>query len=164
MAKIRKCKLTWEASTSEHVVGYKLYWSKGTEVDYDSRCIKIGNVTEIVLPDDVTLSDDPVMFGVTAVDRDGNESDMATIEKPYRLHIPEAPAGLSIRSSEEFKLVGWPPPGETLQVVSEPGSETTEDEDPLARAIEAESTSSPPIKMKRYRDTEPSKPPESPPE
>ena len=156
MAKIRKCKLSWEASASEHVVGYKLYWSKGSDVDYDSRSIKIGNVTEITLPDDVTFSDGPVMFGVTAVDKDGNESDMVTIEKPYRLTVPEAPAGLSIRPSEEFKLVGLP-------LVEDPSAEATEDEDPLAQAIEGED-SNPPIKMKRYRDTERSKSPESQPE
>ena len=161
MAKIRKCKLSWEASASEQVVGYKLYWSKGREVDYDSRCIKIGNVTEIALPDDVTLSDGPVMFGVTAVDRDGNESDMITIEKPYRLTVPDAPAGLSIRPSEEFKLVGLAHRPEDRPVESKPDPATVEDEDPLAQAIEEENTN-PLIKMKRYSDTGHNRSPESP--
>ena len=169
MAKIRKCKLSWEASASESVVGYKLYWSKGTGVDYDSRCIKIGNVTEIALPDDVTLSDGPVMFGVTAVDRDGNESDMITIEKPYRLTIPEAPAGLSIRPSEEFKLVGLAHRSEEMQGAADAQTEPPEHEDPLAQAIEEEKAieeenSNPLIKMKRYSDTGHNRPPESPPE
>ena len=53
MAKIRKCKLSWEASDSENVIGYKLYWSKAAEIGYDSKYIKVGNVTEITLPDDV---------------------------------------------------------------------------------------------------------------
>ena len=159
MAKIRKCKLSWEASTSDHVIGYKLYWAKGGAVDYDSRCIKIGNVTEITLPDDVTLSDGPVMFGVTAVDRDGNESDMITIEKPYRLTIPEAPSGLSIRPSEEFRLVGLRHTDEGLQKVNEPAGQAAEDEDPLAQAIEEEG-SLPAIKMERSSDTGRSRSPE----
>jgi hypothetical protein len=91
MAKIRKYKLSWEASDSSTVIGYKLYWSKGAEVSYDSKFIKVGNVTEITLPDDVILSDGPVMFGVTAIDKDGNESDMALIAEPYQLHVPKAP-------------------------------------------------------------------------
>ena len=163
MAKIRKCRLSWKASASEQVVGYKLYWSRGSAVDYDSRCIKIGNVTEIVLPDDITLSDDPVMFGVTAVDRDGNESDMITDEKPYRLSIPEAPAGLSIRPSEEFRLVGSDRLREEMPVVGDADPESIEDEDPLAQAIEEEKNN-PLIRMKPYSGTGRSRSPESPPE
>ncbi|WP_372681106.1 hypothetical protein [Desulfosarcina sp.] len=83
MAKIRKSKLSWKASESENVVGYKLYWSKAAKVGYDSKSIKVGNVTKIALPDDVTLPDGPVMFGVTAIDNDGNESDMTTTPEPF---------------------------------------------------------------------------------
>jgi hypothetical protein len=136
MAKIRKCKLCWEASVSENVVGYKLYWSRGTEVGYDSKSIKIGNATEIILPDDVISSNGPVMFGVTAVDREGNESDMITIDPPYRLQVPDPPKGLSIHLSEEFKLVQMAPKRNDLQIVRTLRQEPIEDEDPLAKAIE----------------------------
>ena len=153
MAIIRKCKLSWEASSSENVIGYKLYWAKGNAVDYDSKCIKIGNVNEIALPDDVTFSDGPVMFGVTAVDRDGNESDMVTLAEPYRLHVPQAPVGLSLQPLEDFKLTERPSRREDLQVVSEPRPQAGEDEDPLARAIEDED-GNPPIDMARFDDSE----------
>ena len=153
MAKIRKCKLSWEASASDNIIGYKLYWAKGNAVDYDSKCLKIGNVTEIALPDDVTFSDGPVMFGVTAVDRDGSESDMVTLAEPYRLHVPQAPAGLSLQPSEDFKLTGKPSRREDLQVVSESRPQASEDEDPLARAIEDEN-GNPPINMARFDDGE----------
>jgi hypothetical protein len=136
MARIRKCKLCWEASVSENVVGYKLYWSRGTEVGYNSKYIKIGNATEIILPDDVIFSDGPVMFGVTAVDRDGNESDMVTIDQPYRMRVPDAPEGLSIESSDEFMLVERPLQRDDLQIVHPLRPEQIEDEDPLAKAIE----------------------------
>ncbi|BBO77547.1 hypothetical protein DSCW_49640 [Desulfosarcina widdelii] len=136
MAKIRKCKLCWEASASENVVGYKLYWSRGTEVGYDSKYIKIGNATEIILPDDVIFSDDPVMFGVTAVDRDGNESDMVTIDQPYRMQVPEAPTGLLVEPSDEFTLFQTgQPKNEKLQLVDSKNQDSGE-EDPLAEAIE----------------------------
>jgi hypothetical protein len=137
MAKIRKYTLSWEASTSDTVVGYKLYWSKGTEVSYDSKFIKVGNVTEIALPDDVTLSDGPVMFGVTAIDREGNESDMATIAEPYQLHVPGAPGGVAFKPSDEFKLIDTT--GPELREVATAGDATlqpSDNEDPLAQAIE----------------------------
>jgi hypothetical protein len=146
MARIRKCKLCWEASTSENVVGYKLYWSRGTEVDYDAKYIKIGSATEIILPDDVIFSDGPVMFGVTAVDRDGNESDMVTIDRPYRMQVPDAPTGLSIQPSEEFELVERPPQREDFEIVRTLLPEQNEDEDPLAKAIE-DDDATPPTKI-----------------
>jgi len=136
MAKIRKHKLCWEASASDTVVGYKLYWSRAAEVGYDSRFIKIGNTTEIVLPDDVLLSGGPVMFGVTAIDRDGNESDMVVLDQPYRLQVPDAPKGLSLESSDEFKLFQTDQPkNEKLQLV-DPKNQDSGDEDSLAEAIE----------------------------
>ena len=152
MAKIRKCKLSWEASDSDHVIGYKLYWSKTREVSYDSRYIKVGNVTEIALPDDVTLSDGPVMFGVTAVDKDGNESDMTTIGEPYQLHVPKAPVDLSLIPLNEYKLVGVtkPEPNE-LRKVTPISPVPNDNEDALSQAIETNGYS-PPAKMKYYDD------------
>ena len=152
MAKIRKCKLSWEASASEHVIGYKLYWSKDAEVSYDSKFLKIGNVTEIVLPDDVTLSGSPVMFGVTAIDKDGNESDMVTLGEPYQMQVPEAPAGLSIRTSNEFKLVDvLHPQGDRIQTVAPVGVQASQADDPLAEAIEGDEQSQA-TKLKYYDD------------
>ena len=42
MAKIRRYKLSWDASDSKNVIGYMLYWAKGAEVGYDSKCLKVG--------------------------------------------------------------------------------------------------------------------------
>ncbi len=152
MARIRKCKLSWEASTSEHVIGYKLYWAKGTDVDYDSKFLKLGNVTEIALPDDVTLSGGPVMFGVTAIDRDGNESDMVTLVEPYQLQVPEAPLDLSIMPSDEFKLVdATGAQGEVASSVEPAQAVSGDDEASLAQAIEGDDVDQP-AKMKYYDD------------
>ncbi|MGD9237098.1 MAG: hypothetical protein PVF09_10500 [Desulfobacterales bacterium] len=41
MAKIKKRRLRWSASESAQVVGYKLYWSEGGEVNYDSKCVTL---------------------------------------------------------------------------------------------------------------------------
>jgi hypothetical protein len=152
MAKIRKYKLSWEASDSATVIGYKLYWSKGADVSYDSRFIKVGNVTEITLPDDVTLSDGPVMFGVTAIDKDGNESDMASLAEPYHLHVPKAPGGVFFKPSDEFKLVdATPPQPHELHHVDLIRPDANDSEDPLARAIEGNGHSQS-AKVKYYDD------------
>ena len=91
MAMIRKCKLAWAASEADHVVGYRLYWAKGTSVGYHSNCIEVGKVTEIGIPEEIAPGDGPVMFGITAIDSDGNESDMTTIAEPFVFQVPEAP-------------------------------------------------------------------------
>ena len=78
MAKIKRRKLKWIASDSSQVVGYKLYWSEDGTVNYDSKCAILGNVTEIVLPDDVnsfTPNGGPIEFAITALDELGNEVD-----------------------------------------------------------------------------------------
>ena len=107
MAKMKKRKFRWGVSNSSQIVGYKLYWSEWGGVDYDSKCVELGNVNEIVLPDDVaafTPANGPVEFGLTAVDELGNESDMARVYAPYQFSVPEAPADLVIETIQEFHV------------------------------------------------------------
>lgn len=94
MAKIKKRKLRWEASISPQVVGYKLYWAVDDAVHYGSESIVVGNVTELVLPDDILdfrPSDGPVTFAIAALDEVGNESDLITLTAPYQFSAPQAP-------------------------------------------------------------------------
>ena len=105
MAKIKKRKLSWIASGSSQVIGYKLYWSENGSVNYDSKCEMLGNVTEIVLPDDVRSfkpNGGPVRFGVTAVDELGNESDMITLKAPYQFRVPEPPDDLYLQKIDDY--------------------------------------------------------------
>ncbi len=107
MAKIKKRRLKWSASESVQVVGYKLYWSEGSEVNYDSNCVTLGNITEIVLPDDVDafLPDGgPVVFGITALDEVGNESDMTTLVAPYQFNVPRAPDDFYLQKLDDFGI------------------------------------------------------------
>jgi hypothetical protein len=105
MVKFRKYKFSWAASDSKNVVGYKVYWSKGTEVSYDSEYIGLINLTEIILPDDVPFLDIPIMFGVTAIDRDGNESDITTLPEPFQVQVPKAPVRLTLEPLDEFEVL-----------------------------------------------------------
>jgi hypothetical protein len=108
MAKMKKRRLSWRASSSSQVVGYKLYWSEGGGVNYDSACAKLGNVTEIILPDDVdsfTPGGGPIELGITAVDELGNESDMVTVMAPYQFSVPKAPQGLRMDTLKDFHTI-----------------------------------------------------------
>lgn len=105
MSKIKKRRFRWESSHSSQVVGYKLYWSEWGGVGYDSECAELGNVTQVVLPDEVVSfrpANGPVEFGLTAVDELGNESDMTILYAPYQFSVPEAPANLKIETMQEF--------------------------------------------------------------
>ena len=107
MAKIKRRRLKWVASSSPQVVGYKLYWSQNADLNYDSEWLMLGNVTEIVLPDQVKTfkpNGGPVEFGVTAVDELGNESDMVTLKAPYQFNVPKAPDDLYLQKLEDFSI------------------------------------------------------------
>ena len=99
MAKLKKRKLKWQASISPQVIGYKLYWTENGNVDYGSNHAFLGNVTEIVLPDEVDSfkpGDDQLEFGITSVDELGNESDFITLKAPYQFSVPKAPTNFEI--------------------------------------------------------------------
>lgn len=103
MGKIKKRKLRWTGSESPQVVGYKLYWEEGGKVTYDSSSAILGNVTEVVLPDEVEdfrPENGPIEFGITAVDELGNESDLVTVSAPYQFIVPQAPDGIWLEGSE----------------------------------------------------------------
>jgi hypothetical protein len=74
-----RARVHWNPSKSQQVVGYKLYWAVGRRVDYHADFTEIGNVKEVILPDDIpSFSVFPMNteIGVTAVDHNGSESDM----------------------------------------------------------------------------------------
>ena len=101
MAKMKKRRLSWKPSGSPQVIGYKLYWSEGSEVTYESPSAQLGNVTSVILPDDVSTfepGNGPLEIGLTAIDELGNESDMIAVSAPYQFSVPEAPDSLKIES------------------------------------------------------------------
>jgi hypothetical protein len=95
----RKKKITWDPVDGSDVANYKLYWAVGGGVDYDSDCAEVGNVAEVMLPDDIPsfphVADD-VEIGVTAVSHKGNESDMSVFSAPFDFTAPPAPQNLMV--------------------------------------------------------------------
>lgn len=122
MAKVRRYKLSWKPSESEQVIGYRLYWSKDHTLDYDSNFFELGKITSVYLPDILKL--DPrynlrVMLGITAVDMNGNESDMVKLAKPYQTIAPPAPEHLLLTALDEFTVLETSP-DEILDPSEEP--------------------------------------------
>lgn len=105
MAKIKKRKLCWEPSGSPRVIGYKLYWSEDGHVDYNSSFAALGNVTEVVLPDDLDGYEPgvgSVVFGLSAMDELGNESDIITLDVAHQFSVPRMPEYFWIESAEGY--------------------------------------------------------------
>ena len=101
MARVRKRKIRWNASNGSGVAGYKLYWAVGSKVNYDSDFAEVGNVTEVILPDDVPsfpIVAADIELGVVAVDHIGNESDMTKLSAPFDFTAPDAPTGLTVET------------------------------------------------------------------
>ena len=115
MAMLRNCKLVWKAIEADHVVGYRIYWSSGPAIGYDSNCIDVGRTDELAIPDQIIAAcDGSVMFGITAIDRDGNESDMTTIAEPVQFQAPMAPGALRLQPADEY-IVSQPSDEEVIE-------------------------------------------------
>ena len=107
MAKVKKRRLRWEPSTSSNIIGYKLYWAEEGGVNYDSPCAMIGNVAEVVLPEQVPsfpIVKGSIELGITAINEIGNESDMATFSTPFQFSVPDAPTRLGLEALKEYHI------------------------------------------------------------
>lgn len=101
--KVRKRSVHWNASLSPSVVGYRVYWAVGGGVSFNSHFSDVGNVTQVVLPDDIPsfpLVSEEVELGVTAINHMGMESEMSKCSAHFDFAPPEAPTGLSIEEIE----------------------------------------------------------------
>jgi hypothetical protein len=116
-SKTKKKRIRWTPSSSPTVVGYRLYWAVVGEVSYDSEFIGIADRTEVVLPDEVPSlrhARGVVALSITAINREGNESDMVRFTVNFDSPVKEGPAGL-LRPGEE----GWEPPRDSPVLVDD---------------------------------------------
>jgi len=101
MALVKKAMLSFPASDSPDVVGYKLYMETApTEVTYESPVFDLGNNTTNIdlseLPG-MTTTDGVYNLGVVAVDDAGNESSMSLAANiPLDFLAPDSPGPLVI--------------------------------------------------------------------
>jgi hypothetical protein len=97
--KIKKKIVRWQASASPNVSNYRLYWSKQNAVNYDAYHVDLGNVTEVILPDDVPsfpLDSGNFTLGVSAVNTAGNESHITEITEHFDFTLPGPPKNLEV--------------------------------------------------------------------
>ena len=97
--RVKRRKISWDASPSPDVIGYRVYWAANESVSYDSDFVDVGQVTAIVLPDDVPSFrrvTGQVEIGITALSRSGNESDMGIVEAFFDFTRPGMPLHLRI--------------------------------------------------------------------
>ncbi len=103
MAKVKGLTLSFPASTSPDVVGYKMYIEEApNEVTYDSQSFDLGNETtvDIATLDGMSTKDGVYNVGVTAVDDAGNESSMSlAADVPLDFAAPNPPGELSFVAS-----------------------------------------------------------------
>ena len=95
MAKIKDVTLSFPASESTDVVGYKLYLEQSpTEVTHDSPSHDLGNITTITLNSILGTIDGIYNIGVVAVDDVGNESDFSLMGDVPLDFVPPGPPGI----------------------------------------------------------------------
>jgi len=80
--------LRWSSVDADDIAGYTIVLRDTTAADWE-RAIPVGNVTRYTIED---LSIDDTVIGVKAVDRDGNESMVATYLEPIRQQLTAPPA------------------------------------------------------------------------
>ena len=99
MGKVKQKRVRWNPSTSDGLLSYRLYWAVDGEVDYSSDHADLGMVTDLVLPDDIPsfpwISGE-VELGITAVNQNGNESDMTKIKSSLDFTVPHPPMNLVV--------------------------------------------------------------------
>jgi hypothetical protein len=107
-SKTKKKRIRWNRSPSPSVVSYRLYWTVVGDLSYNSGFIDIGDRTEVILPDEVPSLQHvggEVAIGITAVNREGNQSNMVRFTVNFDSPVQGLPADL-LRPGEE----GWEPP------------------------------------------------------
>jgi hypothetical protein len=97
--RIKKKIVRWQASASPNVSNYRLYWSNQSAVNYDAYHVDLGNVTQVILPDDVPsfpLDLGDFTLGVSAVNTAGNESHITEITEHFSFAVPGPPKNLEV--------------------------------------------------------------------
>ena len=115
VSKTKKKRIRWNRSLK--VVSYRLYWTVVGELSYDSEFIDIGDRTEVVLPDQVPSLHHirgEVALGITALNREGNESDMFRFTLKFDSPDLEDRTGV-LRPGKE----GWEPPTKASVLVDD---------------------------------------------
>lgn len=85
--------LNWTASTSQDTAGYNVYYQENTAPTYDSNSVNVGLATTVDLPlEGQAPVEGAFFYGISTYDKQGNESDIITIEVTLDTTPPEPPS------------------------------------------------------------------------
>lgn len=101
--RITRRRISWDASPSPGVAGYRIYWAVNKGVGFDSDFGEVGRATSLILPDDVPsfpLVTGRMEIGITARSRSGNESDMCIVAAFVDFTRPDMP--MNVRLDAKF--------------------------------------------------------------
>ncbi len=104
MGKVKRERLIWDRSLSDKVTKYRVYWSKDGGIDYDSDYAEVGNVAQVMLPDDIPSFPsvaDEMELGVSAISEAGNESEITKIVVSVDFTVPEPPRNLKLEDFQD---------------------------------------------------------------
>lgn len=96
MSKVLNTKISFPASESPDVVGYKLYLEQAPNpVTYESKSFDLGDRTEVYIStlEGMDQVDGVYNIGVASVDDAGNESDLTILEGVSLDFFAPAPVG-----------------------------------------------------------------------
>jgi hypothetical protein len=100
MSRVLSTKITFPASASTDVVGYKLYLELAPQpVTYESQSFELGYKTEVIISTlpGVDQLDGVYNIGVTAVDEAGNESEFKLLnDVALDFYAPDPPGDLAL--------------------------------------------------------------------
>src|SRR5262249_49783699 len=123
----------WDANTEPDLAGYRIVWRETTAPLWQNHK-DVGLVTHATLP----VSKDNVIFGVQAIDKDGNVS-VASYPRPTR---PAQPPGTTPAGSDQ-PASGPSAPGQPAAPAQPSGSAKPSTPPPAAKAPAPTKTPSP---------------------
>lgn len=98
MARIIKRKIEWEYAVTPDVASFNVYYAAGKNValDYTATFVNVSadvavSVYDVTLPDDIpSIQKGDYTFAITAIDVNGNESDMSPKVTRFFTFVPPA--------------------------------------------------------------------------
>ena len=94
MSLVKERVVSWGASPSPDVAGYKVYYKKGGSPTYSDPSVSVGKNLSITLPSGLTGAIawyGDYTLGISCVDTVGNESDMSYGSRFFDFVAPDAP-------------------------------------------------------------------------
>jgi uncharacterized membrane protein YdjX (TVP38/TMEM64 family)/Tfp pilus assembly protein PilZ len=101
--KVKRKRLIWDRSLSDKVTRYRVYWARDGGMDYNSDYVEVGNVPQVILPDEIPFFPsvaDEMEVGVSAISEAGNESEITKIVVSVDFTVPESANNLRL---EDFQ-------------------------------------------------------------